>query len=156
MLLLRDFGLPPKNRQAAKACSLLLDRGLRRDGGINYGTWAQWTGRGETCVTGMVLSILSYFEHEDDRLDIIAEHLLAEQMPDGGAARPTPRSTRPSACWRGCGCTKCTAATKSKLSALPTTRPGVSLGASIVPLPSHRQNYQTHFRSFLFFTEISL
>ena len=41
MLLLRDFGLPASNRQARKACTLLLDRGLQRDGGINYG----WRGR---------------------------------------------------------------------------------------------------------------
>src|SRR5580704_16718645 len=53
MLMLRDFGLPATNRQARKACALLLDGGLQRDGGINYGTWAKWTGRGETCITGM-------------------------------------------------------------------------------------------------------
>src|SRR6266487_4655577 len=55
MLLLRDLGLPPTNRQARRACALLLDRGFQRDGGINY--W--WRGRSETCITGMVLSILS-------------------------------------------------------------------------------------------------
>jgi hypothetical protein len=80
MLLLRDFGLPAANRQARRACPLLLDQGLQRDGGINYG----WRGRSETCITGMVLSILSYFEYDDDRLDALAEHLLQEQMPDGG------------------------------------------------------------------------
>src|SRR5438046_5140730 len=50
MLLLRDFGLPATDPRAQKACGLLLDQGLRRDGGINYG------GRGssETCITGMV------------------------------------------------------------------------------------------------------
>ena len=84
MLLLRDFGLAANNRQARKACTLLLDEGLQRDGGINYGSWAQWTGRSETCVTGMVLSILSYFTFEDARLDTIADHLLEQQMPDGG------------------------------------------------------------------------
>jgi hypothetical protein len=84
MLLLRDFGLPATDRQARKACALLLDRGLQRDGGINYGPWAKWTRRSETCVTGMVLSILSYFEYEDARLDTIAGHLLEQQMPDGG------------------------------------------------------------------------
>src|SRR5437899_10557542 len=84
MLLLRDFGLPANNRQARKACTLLLDGGLQRDGGINYGIWAKWTRRSETCVTGMVLSILSYFEHDDDRLDAIADHLVERQMPDGG------------------------------------------------------------------------
>jgi hypothetical protein len=80
MLMLRDFGLPANNRQARKACTLLLDRGLQRDGGVNYG----WRGRSETCITGMVLSILSHFEYDDDRLDTIAEHLLERQMPDGG------------------------------------------------------------------------
>jgi hypothetical protein len=80
MMLLRDFGLPANNRQACKACTLLLDEGLQRDGGINYG----WRGRSETCITGMVLSILSHFEYDDDRVDSLADHLLNQQMPDGG------------------------------------------------------------------------
>ena len=79
MLLLRDFGLPVKNRRARRACTLLLDRGLQRDGGINYG----WT-PSETCITGLVLSVLAYFAYDDDRLDTLAQHLLAQQMPDGG------------------------------------------------------------------------
>src|SRR5437899_5768549 len=77
MLLLRDFGLPVNNRQARRACTLLLDRGLQRDGGINYGVWG--TGRSETCITGMVLSILSYFAYEDDRLDTLADYVLEQQ-----------------------------------------------------------------------------
>jgi hypothetical protein len=84
MLLLRDFGLPPSNRRARKACAHLLEQGIQRDGGINYGMWAKWLRRGETCVTGMVLSILSYFQYDDARLDTLADHLLEEQMPDGG------------------------------------------------------------------------
>jgi len=84
MLLLRDFGLPATNRQARNACEILLDEGLERDGGINYGMWDKRWGRSETCITGMVLSILSYFEYDDDRLDTIAEHLLEQQMADGG------------------------------------------------------------------------
>jgi hypothetical protein len=80
MLLLRDFGLAPSNRQAQRACSLLLDRGLCLDGGVHFGR----TDRGETCVTGMVLSILSYCRYDDDRLDRIAGYLLEQQMPDGG------------------------------------------------------------------------
>jgi hypothetical protein len=81
MLLLRDFGLQPGSRALQKACQVLLDKGLRPDGGVNYGPWGN---RGETCITGMVLSILSYFEYEDARLDTIAGHLLKQQMPDGG------------------------------------------------------------------------
>jgi hypothetical protein len=84
MMLLRDFGLPASNRQAHRACRLLLDRGLQPDGGINYGTWARWIRRGETCITGMVLSLLSYFQVDDARLDTLVNHLLEQQMPDGG------------------------------------------------------------------------
>jgi len=80
MLLLRDFGLPATSRPARKACTLLLDGGIQRDGGINYG----WRGRSETCITGMVLSLLAYFGYDDDRLDTLAGHLLQQQMPDGG------------------------------------------------------------------------
>jgi hypothetical protein len=32
----------------------------------------------------MVLSILTYFQYDDDRLDTIADHLLEQQMRDGG------------------------------------------------------------------------
>jgi hypothetical protein len=87
MLLLRDFGLPPDNAGARKACALLLGRGLQKDGGINYGWW----GSSETCVTGMVLSLLAYFEHDDERLDVVADHLLERQMDDGGWNCQLPR-----------------------------------------------------------------
>jgi hypothetical protein len=80
MLLLRDLGLPPANRKVRKACTHLLDKGLQRDGGINYG----WRGRSETCITGMVTSLLSYFRYDDERIDTLAAYLLQQQMPDGG------------------------------------------------------------------------
>jgi len=96
LLLLRDFGLPSNNRRARKACSLLLERGQQRDGGINYGTWARWTGTSETCITGMVLSLLAYFEHDDRRLDTIAQHLLNRQMDDGGWNCRLPNATHAS------------------------------------------------------------
>lgn len=84
MLMLRDFGLPTTNRKARKACRLLLEGGLQRDGGINYAIGAKRVSRGETCVSGMVLSILSYFGFEDARLDTVAGYMLEQQMPDGG------------------------------------------------------------------------
>jgi hypothetical protein len=84
MLTLRDFGLSPTSAAARKPCKLLLDGGLRSDGGLNYGTSAKWQDRGETCVTGMGLSIVSYFQYDDARLDTLASHLLEQQMPDGG------------------------------------------------------------------------
>lgn len=86
MLLLRDLGMPP-SRRTARACATLLDGGVQRDGGLNYG----WGGAGETCITGMGLSIFCAFEHTDERLDAIADHLLAQQMPDGGWNCQRPR-----------------------------------------------------------------
>lgn len=80
MLLLRDLGLPSTNPQARRACALLLDQGLRPDGGIDYSRG----GCSETCITGMVLSILCYFDHDAPGVDTIADHLLERQMPDGG------------------------------------------------------------------------
>jgi hypothetical protein len=78
MLLLRDFGLPEDNPQVQKACRVLLDSaiGPRSRGGIG---WVS-----ETCITGLVLSILSAFRLDDERLERIVDHLLGEQMADGG------------------------------------------------------------------------
>lgn len=81
MLLLRQLGLPPKNLHATKACRILLERGFYDDGGINYFASLKHS---ETCVTGMILSLLAYFQYEDERIHKLAEHLLAQQMPDGG------------------------------------------------------------------------
>lgn len=81
MLLLRRLGLPPKNQQALKACQILLDRGLYRDGGVNYFKSLNYS---ETCVTGMILSLLAYFQYEDEHIHTLANHLLKQQMPDGG------------------------------------------------------------------------
>lgn len=75
---------PRESDEVRNACKQLLEKGLQPDGGISYGTWAKWTRRGETCITGMVLSILSYFEHRDALVDTVANHLVEQQMPDGG------------------------------------------------------------------------
>ena len=59
----------------------MLDNGFYEDGGINF--WKSFK-HSETCVTGIVLSILAYFNIPDPRLVSMAEHLLNEQMNDGG------------------------------------------------------------------------
>lgn len=81
MLSLRRLGLPPHHSQAQKACTLLLEKGFYRDGGINY---FQSLNCSETCVTGMILSILAYFLYSDERIDRLVEYLFDQQMPDGG------------------------------------------------------------------------
>lgn len=82
LLLLKALGLPAGNRAAGLSATILLDKGLYHDEGINF-----WTPRrrcSETCVTGMILGIASRFVRGDDRLNRLAKHLLSEQMPDGG------------------------------------------------------------------------
>lgn len=81
MLVLRDFGLSPKIVQVQKACQLLLDRGFYPDGGINYFASLKHS---ETCVTGMILSILAYFQFSDERIHSLKNYLLDQQLPDGG------------------------------------------------------------------------
>ncbi|MDH3290219.1 MAG: hypothetical protein OEO20_01810 [Gemmatimonadota bacterium] len=81
MVLLRRLGLPRSDRRAVRPCSLFLEEGLWHDGGINA-TVTQ--GRSETCVTGLVLGVLSWFSVDDPRRESLVEYLLREQMDDGG------------------------------------------------------------------------
>jgi hypothetical protein len=88
LLLLRSFGLPRRNAPALLGCRVLLDAGFWQDGGINFFT--RWP-RSETCVSSMVLAVLCWFGLEDPRVDQLAEHVLSQQMPDGGwNCRATP------------------------------------------------------------------
>ena len=81
LLLLRRIGIPRDTKPIQKSCQLLLEKGLYRDGGINY---FKSMVNSETCVTGMVLSLLSYFQFETDNFDQILNYLFQEQLPDGG------------------------------------------------------------------------
>ncbi len=81
LLLLRRMGLQQNNSAAQKACMILLDQGFYKDFGINFSKSMR---QSETCITGMVLSLCAYFQIEDSRVDHLVEHLLREQMPDGG------------------------------------------------------------------------
>lgn len=81
MMLLKALGLIPGNKQAQKACKVLLDEGIYEDGGINY--FADYV-HSETCVTVIILSILSYFNYEDIKVKNLVSYLLKQQMKDGG------------------------------------------------------------------------
>jgi hypothetical protein len=81
LLTLRRIGLSPGNPQALKGCQLLLEKGFYRDGGINFSPTFTHS---ETCITGMVLSLLAYFRYSDARVHDIVDHLLHQQMADDG------------------------------------------------------------------------
>lgn len=81
LMLLRRMGLPQNNRKARNACKLLIDKGMYKDGGINF--WASFK-HSETCVSGMILSLWAYFRIPDPRIKKLVGFLLEQQMPDGG------------------------------------------------------------------------
>ena len=81
LMTLMRLGLHHENSQARKGCHILLEKGFYRDGGINY--FASMD-HGETCVTAMTLSLLTYFKIEDARVVALKDFLLGQQMSDGG------------------------------------------------------------------------
>ena len=81
MMTLMRLGLSKENKQAKKACELLLRKGFYVDGGINYFNSLKHS---ETCVTGMTLALLCYFNISDERIHLIKDFILEQQMQDGG------------------------------------------------------------------------
>ncbi len=81
LLQLRRLGLPPTNAAAVRGAQRLLDAARWVDGGVSYWQSHRYA---ERCVNGMVLSITSWFDVADDRMDDIAALLLRAQMEDGG------------------------------------------------------------------------
>ena len=88
LLLLKRLGLPQHNKQALKACNILLKKGLRPNGSISF--WKNYPD-GETCVTAMSLTMFCYFQLTGLHLEYIFSHLKGQQMPDGGWNCQYPR-----------------------------------------------------------------
>jgi hypothetical protein len=81
LMLLRRMGLCPDNHQACESILLLLEKGCYHDGGINlFATFDH----SETCVTGMILSLSSYFNIPLEKFRTLIDFLLDQQMEDGG------------------------------------------------------------------------
>lgn len=93
MLLLRRFGILPGSEDLTRASELLLEKGMKEDGGINYNKSKSSTS--ETCITGMVLSILAYFRIDqsvnDQHIDQLISYLEKNQLKDGGWNCRLPR-----------------------------------------------------------------
>jgi hypothetical protein len=82
LICLARLGLPQSNSQARSGCQLYLDNTYYEpDGGINISASYTYS---ETCVTGMSLNFLSHFKLPDPRLEDLLDHLIAQQMDDGG------------------------------------------------------------------------
>jgi len=89
LLALRRLGLPGDHSGARESARLLLNEGFRNDHGIRF--QSDPMSDGETCISGMCLSMFSYFGIDDERVDLLATHVLDEQMDDRGwnCRRPT-------------------------------------------------------------------
>lgn len=80
LLLLKRLEAPA-TENIRKACLILEDKGRCADEGVNFSSSMN---RSETCITGMVLSILSFFGIKNADTDGYVRHLLKQQMHDGG------------------------------------------------------------------------
>lgn len=72
MVLLRQMGLPRSDPRALKSCHLFLKegQGTRRNS--------------ETCINGLVLTLLYWFDVEDRLREPVLGYLLGKQLEDGG------------------------------------------------------------------------
>ncbi len=79
--LLTQLGVSPEQPEAVASCRLLLEQGVTDSGGVSL--WSgKWT---DTCVTGMLLWMASWFGFAGDPLvQRMVAWLLEEQMQDGG------------------------------------------------------------------------
>ncbi len=78
--LLHYLGLDPSHPAAERGMDRLFERAEWYDGGVGYFV----TVEAETCVTGMTLSLASYFGGFDGYREPMAEWLLSQQLDDGG------------------------------------------------------------------------
>lgn len=76
LLLLREMGLSQQCARARRGAQLILDTSVRADKDSLRSL--------DTCVAGMWLALGAYFGSDDPKLEVLVEHLLEEQMPDGG------------------------------------------------------------------------
>lgn len=92
LLLLRHFGIDPTNPTVTRA----VDR-VRQNVTIGNAKWPFFSYRSETCVTGLVLTVASYFVGGGEDGETVVDFLLGEQLEDGGWNCATARgSTRAS------------------------------------------------------------
>ena len=82
LICLARLGLPSTHQSTKDGCQYYLENTFNEpDGGINIHATYDYS---ETCVTGMALTFLSHFKLTDSRIPLLVEHLLTQQMSDGG------------------------------------------------------------------------
>ena len=77
LLLLRDMGLPRDNPAGSAGARLLL-------GHLTGEAFRKRLPNLDMCIVGMYLSLTTYFDVQDARVEALAEQALLDQMDDGG------------------------------------------------------------------------
>lgn len=92
LLLVRHFGIDPADPPVTRA----IDR-VKKNVTIGSANWPFFSYRTETCITGLVLTLASYYVGGGDDGETVVDFLLGEQLEDGGWNCATARgSTRSS------------------------------------------------------------
>jgi hypothetical protein len=92
LLLLRDFGVDPRDDRVRRAVEMVRDHARWEHDGQAY-----FSGEVEPCINGMAVMLGAYFDQD---VDGVVARLLGEQLPDGGWN-----------CWTGSGSTRSSFAT---------------------------------------------
>lgn len=81
LLQLRELGLEQDNAAAQRGTAILLDSMLGPDNTQQFSDRLQQL---DLCIVGMCLTLAVYFRVDDSRREAIVEHLLDQEMSDGG------------------------------------------------------------------------
>ena len=81
LLTLIDIGIPRNHSGAQKGAELVIERIL---GSKCNEDFMQKLAVCDRCIVGMILSIATYFEIKDERIDAVLQNLLSEMMDDDG------------------------------------------------------------------------
>lgn len=81
LLDLKNLNLPPTNILCRNTIKRMFDDCMLENGGMNL---SKYDHPSDICVDGMVLNYAAYFCPEEPRMIKLAEHIIANQKPDGG------------------------------------------------------------------------
>jgi hypothetical protein len=78
LLELKNLGIKPDNNDYVESVSLLLENMWFNKGKVSK------TRQQDMCVSGMILSMVTYSKIQSDKIFEIIDYILDKQMPDGG------------------------------------------------------------------------
>jgi hypothetical protein len=81
LLELKNIGIDPDHPVIKKSVTMIANEEKGTDGGINPSVTVPTS---DVCVNGMFLNYACYFKTDEELLESIVDHILSQQMKDGG------------------------------------------------------------------------